>query len=261
MKATECLTLHKDEAERFSIRFKDVRIHTQADEDYPSFLEALTIFNKGAKKPLHPVIDFNLRATELLNTLSPENLAQLKQANIAFRFNIAQATKKRKAGWGHTDLFDHLGNKLCQGTSFGDLDTFLRNLAKTDEEKIEQMQRIVADLLPRKGFEGKLRSDRGLGPDFRKAESKNGYYALYNRDLSFGEVKIPITGVRSTDEKMSNLIKGLTNTPYNYTWHHLDDFDPVTRTCTMQLVEKRWHRVKHSGAVELWTALFGIRYR
>ncbi|UPQ78119.1 HNH endonuclease [Flavobacterium azooxidireducens] len=38
-----------------------------------------------------------------------------------------------------------------------------------------------------------------------------------------------------------------------YTWHHLDDYDPITNTCTMQLVEMNIHRAcsSHIGAVEI----------
>ena len=41
--------------------------------------------------------------------------------------------------------------------------------------------------------------------------------------------------------------------PGKYTWHHLDDYDPITNTCTMQLVETGTH-VKcnpHLGGVEI----------
>jgi hypothetical protein len=39
----------------------------------------------------------------------------------------------------------------------------------------------------------------------------------------------------------------------NNTWHHLDDFDPSTGECTMQLVRENVHNrisgMAHSGAV------------
>jgi hypothetical protein len=41
-----------------------------------------------------------------------------------------------------------------------------------------------------------------------------------------------------------------------YTWHHLDDFDPIFGECTMQLVRQEAHTgifgMAHSGAVAQW---------
>jgi hypothetical protein len=43
-----------------------------------------------------------------------------------------------------------------------------------------------------------------------------------------------------------------------YTWHHLDDFNPATGECTMQLVKRDFHGVmtgknrKHTGSVKQW---------
>ncbi|WP_233266237.1 HNH endonuclease signature motif containing protein [Myroides fluvii] len=65
-------------------------------------------------------------------------------------------------------------------------------------------------------------------------------------------VKIKLTGTRRFDDKLAYELAGIKKTK-NYTWHHLDDYDPMDGTCTMQLVDKDVHRasIPHYGSVEL----------
>ncbi|WP_348770852.1 RHS repeat-associated core domain-containing protein [Niveispirillum sp. SYP-B3756] len=48
----------------------------------------------------------------------------------------------------------------------------------------------------------------------------------------------------------------------DYTWHHLDDFDPVTGKTTMQLVKTSAHEATftHSGSVSQFEKHFGVEY-
>ena len=48
----------------------------------------------------------------------------------------------------------------------------------------------------------------------------------------------------------------------SYTWHHLDDFDPLTGECTMQLVDRKIHQIScpHIGGAGLYKAFMGIGY-
>jgi hypothetical protein len=51
-----------------------------------------------------------------------------------------------------------------------------------------------------------------------------------------------------------------------YTWHHLDDFDPVTGECTMQLVKTEFHKLKagknrtHTGSVKQYEFYHNKKY-
>ena len=47
-----------------------------------------------------------------------------------------------------------------------------------------------------------------------------------------------------------------------YTWHHNDDFDPSTGTCTMVLVRTngRHKYESHTGAVKQFQDTFGVKY-
>ncbi|WP_093670794.1 HNH endonuclease [Tenacibaculum sp. MAR_2009_124] len=51
--------------------------------------------------------------------------------------------------------------------------------------------------------------------------------------------------------------------PSGYTWHHMDDYDPITGECTMQLVNKKLHEwsCPHKGGAGLWMDLFRIVYK
>ena len=48
----------------------------------------------------------------------------------------------------------------------------------------------------------------------------------------------------------------------NYVWHHVDDFNPLTNTCTMQLVRKDAHTATfpHRGSCAQYDAYYGPTY-
>ncbi|MCP1995287.1 HNH endonuclease [Flavobacterium sp. HSC-61S13] len=68
-------------------------------------------------------------------------------------------------------------------------------------------------------------------------------------------VKIKMTGSDYYDKKLAIELSNipLKKIKSKFTWHHLDDYDPITNTCTMQLVEIKLHRdcSTHIGSVEL----------
>ena len=92
-------------------------------------------------------------------------------------------------------------------------------------------------------------SKNGLCPDFAKTPK----YLAKGKVIEGGNVvKIKLTpGNRSKDIRAA-----WKKTKFNkyelidYTWHHLDDFDPLTGECTMQLVERQIHEwcYPHVGA-------------
>lgn len=51
--------------------------------------------------------------------------------------------------------------------------------------------------------------------------------------------------------------------PDGYTWHHLDDFDPMTGEATMQLVKTTEHTktIPHTGSAKQWANYHGITYQ
>jgi hypothetical protein len=67
-------------------------------------------------------------------------------------------------------------------------------------------------------------------------------------------VEIELTGSRLADEKAANAAAGLKETPQGFVWHHVDDFDAVTGTSTMELVQQSAHQatLPHSGSVAQW---------
>jgi hypothetical protein len=62
--------------------------------------------------------------------------------------------------------------------------------------------------------------------------------------------------------KIENLIPPGKWKPNDYTWHHLDDFDPVTGECTMQLIKTSEHQktLPHTGSVKQWENFTGKIY-
>lgn len=97
----------------------------------------------------------------------------------------------------------------------------------------------------------------------------SGSDALYPDGESI--VKIQMTGSRYGDFKAANEIAGYANAsgnitgkshPENYTWHHLNDYDPVSNTATMQLVDTSAHEATfpHSGSVSQFEQHHGVKY-
>ncbi|WP_203969416.1 HNH endonuclease signature motif containing protein [Capnocytophaga stomatis] len=81
-------------------------------------------------------------------------------------------------------------------------------------------------------------------PDF--SESK---YLYPDKNKAIVEIKI--SGSREKDYNLANIEANLEKKPENYTWHHMDDYNPTTGKCTMQLVETEAHNLSkpHYGAV------------
>lgn len=107
-----------------------------------------------------------------------------------------------------------------------------------------------------KGYTGIRLSPNG-NPDFAGS-----------RYLFEGEgnvVQIELTGSYYQDFKAANALAGLpgAKAPSGFTWHHLDDFDPLTGRATMQLIEQGAHRAtyNHFGSVSQYEKYFGVPYR
>ncbi|WP_339733988.1 HNH endonuclease [uncultured Gimesia sp.] len=82
-------------------------------------------------------------------------------------------------------------------------------------------------------------------------------------------VKIQYTGSRRHDFAMANEAAGFGTSQKppklngtDFTWHHLDDYDPLTNTGTMQLVKRTTHEATypHPGGVSQFKAASGIEY-
>jgi hypothetical protein len=76
-------------------------------------------------------------------------------------------------------------------------------------------------------------------------------------------IKIKLTGNDYYDFKLANDLAGLSKKPLGYTWHHLDDYDPITNTCTMQLVKTVIHTKTnpHFGGVKLIEEFLNFKYK
>ena len=79
-------------------------------------------------------------------------------------------------------------------------------------------------------------------------------------------VTIQYTGSRRQDFGAANTAAGTGTTqkpPADYTWHHLDDYDPVSNTGTMQLVGRNAHQATypHVGGVSQYERATGNTYR
>lgn len=67
---------------------------------------------------------------------------------------------------------------------------------------------------------------------------------------------------------MANAISGIpvpkgADAPRDYTWHHVDDYNPRTGTATLELVRATAHKAAgfHRGSVWQYEQHTGVRYR
>lgn len=100
-------------------------------------------------------------------------------------------------------------------------------------------------------------SSRGTSVDFNGST-----YPYPVKGSEKNILKIKLTGDRKFDKKLAYEMSKITPNK-NYTWHHLDDYNPTTNTCTMQLVSKDIHEATypHFGAVALIEEFFNITYK
>ena len=98
-----------------------------------------------------------------------------------------------------------------------------------------------------KGLIG-LKGTRNGGVSFRKTPY---IFRILGRPAS---VKIKATGSRRKDFKLANTKLGFIKTPSGYTWHHLDDYNVLDGTITLELVESWAHRATtpHSGGCAMY---------
>jgi hypothetical protein len=63
--------------------------------------------------------------------------------------------------------------------------------------------------------------------------------------------------------KAANAKAGFTKTPNNYTWHHVDDFNPTNGRASMELVERDAHKATtpHKGSVGQYQDYHGVKYK
>ncbi|OXX49131.1 hypothetical protein B9J93_03215 [Vibrio sp. V17_P4S1T151] len=109
--------------------------------------------------------------------------------------------------------------------------------------------------LEERGFTGVEVTNNG-GLDYSASN------ALYTRNGVNPIQKIEYTGNYHEDfEQASMVALGQKSTPRGYVWHHLDDYDSVTNTGSMQLVKQSAHRgIPHVGGVSQYKAHTGNSY-
>jgi hypothetical protein len=109
-------------------------------------------------------------------------------------------------------------------------------------------------LAAEKGYPGIGCTPEG-GPDFAGSD-----YLYATSEGENNIVQIEMTGGYTGDADAANAAANLNETPSDYTWHHVDDFDPATGKATLQLVERSAHRATypHFGGVGQYNAFHGL---
>lgn len=85
---------------------------------------------------------------------------------------------------------------------------------------------------------------------------------VYEGNSSKYVTRIFLTGSRYQDFAQANSIVGLNDTPFGYTWHHVDDYDVASNTSSIELITKEAHNASkpHAGSCAQYEAVKGVSY-
>ncbi len=221
-----------------------------------------------------------LRPWQHAEALLPKLLGKGDQASLARRLDdfivtVGEAARQRIE-------LDRLRVRVMKGDRvhlFDDehisLGHFDEHQAATFLQKYDELRTMIdthGEEHARDWFEAKVRTSlRTPEKEYfwlDPPRSVRGYCPRFEvKDLfrGVGEVRIKMRGDRKLDAAAANKLmedlvpeRDWSLTPLKYEWHHVDDLDPVTLECTMQLVLKTKHGpISHLGSVDFWKLLFG----
>jgi len=127
-----------------------------------------------------------------------------------------------------------------------------KNLLNAEESE-QRMEKIYATLkgmkksnkfnpsksaLKERGYNVNL-STNGISADFRNTQ-----YLYKTSGDQRNIVRIKLTGIRENDDKLAFELAGIKpdkQIKNDFTWHHMNNFDPINGTCEMQLVDHDVH--------------------
>ncbi len=211
------------------------------------------------------------------------------------------------------DLFDELGYLVYRGPLGKFMDNFLTYSAQLPEIKMARFRQVLdeyQDDLAKFGFDKEAFKNatgidypdveyplpgeiglapgvrgRGYAPDFNLFDDAFiGEYIYPGNGLGAREnanIRIKMSGnydedfrraIEVADIPASDIPSGKL-APEGFVWHHLDDFDPIDGTCTMQLVRRELHNdvvkapahtgvsnkgTEHAGACAIWKRFYDI---
>lgn len=201
---------------------------------------------------------------DLFQHITESGLRIAGEKNLLFKFHRT-----------NIDLIDSKGHVVFRGS--GEEATYFLVNQIESKSKLTQLLKAIqktknafdpgSAALTAAGFTGSRLlpvSKNGLSPDFKNVFNLmyKGQYLVYNGNQKFVTVRIKLTGSRNVDFRLAYQEVKLNHRPKGYTWHHLDDFDPETGECTMQLVLTSVHDMaNHTGSAALWSRLFEIVYK
>lgn len=199
------------------------------------------------------------------------------------------------------DLFDEFGDMLCRCSTkkTEHIDNFLTYRAIPNDVSATRLAQVLDDAqddLAKFGFDKdafeRLTGHRypdvegvppgpphfgsnGYAPDYNKFDDDFiGEYVYPGRGLGHrdnAQIKIKMSGDYAEDFRRAKAAAGIDDSidlSREWVWHHLDDYNPVDNTCTMQLVRKEIHNkviikpalddialnkgLEHAGACAIW---------
>jgi len=242
-----------------AVTYRDIRIfRTSPDDSFAYFIRRL--HDNGGYQTVSRQLD------QYINAFTDEMVDYLRRTDhgiSVFRRRVSARLIDPEGDMicdGNPEKFKHyLTIKQTEGTPIWDelIDSWRENLSRSADSYYDEANRLLEDMgviVPR--------SANGMGPDFRLGPIEHVYHIGGRR---YDNIKIKMSGNRDIDFQRAFEVAGIDQTTIgqtssrSYTWHHLDEYDPDTGMCTMQLVLTPIHDVlDHAGSVHMWELFWGL---
>lgn len=250
-----CLSLEGSEGQS-KIRYRNQQMFTTGSGDRTIEMMLAGGYRVNA-------VDF-IRVLEIINAIGFDKMDFLFSSQFKLVFQRI-----------NTDLIDGMGQMIFRGKP-GEMFSYLEHYIATrnmTQDGLAHYYRSVLDDIEAPTVNDynpkKLLDDYGIDvPPGQTGLSPDLKSHAYTTESFTGEVKIKMSGSRGVDEMLANKlakeISGLDPIPSGYVWHHLDDFDPLTLECTLQLISQNLHNDMidaHIGSVRIWEKFFKVKYK
>lgn len=241
-------------------------------------------------------------------TRTYKTLGQIDELGYGVRWNFVGKADDGTRRVSSFDLFDLRGDMLYRGHPDRLMAEFVNVRKLSKKEKLRYWESTInqnMEAFGEYGFDKDLFQrvtgydypdvvlkpgppdfeSMGLSPDFSKFDevfiAKNIYPGRGFGDISNAKIKIKMSGNYREDFRRATELAGIDPgdipagkvAPEGWVWHHLDDYNPIDNTCTMQLVRKELHAkvvkgpesfgvlnqgTEHVGACAIWRRFHGV---
>lgn len=250
---------------RFRVNYNNLNILEGTKDDINDFLKKIDDISKSGGNVRKKITN---KLDEIAGELNNKYRDFLETNNLKI--------ERPKGGRSNIQLVDRKNEDINFYGRPNELEEFIR-LFNNPEEKIKNYNIAVKHFQSSSARYAKekiledgtvLRFSKHTIPPISIDFKDTPQYIYGKKNDIPGVVTIKLTGNDDKDFEMAFRKSGLSTSEIEkieesgeWTWHHLDDFNPETGECTMQLVSREIHgKAKHAGGAGLYKGTMRIGY-